>query len=111
MTRPPLSEILESVGSEPAAIRPTKGSTVNGIQTKFYDQGLYRPRDGAMIAGVCAGVGRRFGLSAGMTRVLFILSLIVIPGSQILVYPILWILMPKEGTHVQPPTYGTPPMA
>ena len=85
---------------------------MNGIQTKFYEQGLYRPRDGAVIAGVCAGVGRRFGLGPWATRALFILSLIVIPGSQILVYPILWILMPKESAaQTHQPTYGTPPMA
>jgi phage shock protein PspC (stress-responsive transcriptional regulator) len=29
-------------------------------------------------------------------RILFVVTLIVIPGSQILVYPILWILMPSE---------------
>jgi phage shock protein C len=67
-----------------------------GIQNTFREQGLVRPRNGGIIAGVCAGVGRRFGLSAGVTRLLFIVSLIVIPGSQILIYPILWILMPKE---------------
>lgn len=69
---------------------------MDGIQGKFREQGLVRPRHGGMIAGVCAGVGNRFGLSAGVTRVLFILSLILIPGSQILIYPILWVLMPKE---------------
>jgi phage shock protein C len=84
---------------------------MNGIQTKFYDRGLYRPRDGGIIAGVCAGVGRRFGLSAGVTRILFILSLILLPGSQILIYPLLWILMPKEGASTQTPTFGTPPRA
>ena len=85
---------------------------MNGLQTKFYDQGLYRPRDGsAVIAGVCSGVGRRFGLSAWATRALFILSMIVIPGSQILVYPVLWLLMPKEQARLNPPTYGSPPRA
>jgi len=81
---------------------------MNGIHGKFYEQGLVRPRNGGMIAGVCAGVARRIGLGAGATRVLFIVSMIVIPGSQILVYPLLWILMPKESAH---PTYGSPPMA
>ena len=72
---------------------------MNGIQDKFREQGLVRPQHCGMIAGVCAGVGKRFGLSAGVTRVLFILSLILIPGSQILIYPILWVLMPKESAY------------
>jgi phage shock protein C len=47
---------------------------------------------------VCAGLARRFGLGAWTTRLLFVLVLMVIPGSQILVYPLLWILMPSEET-------------
>lgn len=69
---------------------------MNGIRAKFYAQGLYRPRYEAVIAGVCAGVGRRFGIGPWATRALFIITLIVIPGSQILIYPVLWLLMPSE---------------
>ena len=43
-----------------------------------------------------AGLGRRFGLSPWTARILFIIVLMVIPGSQIIIYPILWILMPSE---------------
>ncbi len=62
----------------------------------FRRQGLVRPREGRMIAGVCAGLGRRFGISPFAARVLFIVILLVLPGSQIVVYPVLWILMPSE---------------
>ena len=78
---------------------------LNGIHDSFRRAGLVRPRREAVIAGVCAGVARRIGLGPVGTRVLFIVTLIVIPGSQILVYPLLWILMPKETAQ---PTYGTP---
>ncbi|WP_433075977.1 PspC domain-containing protein [Dactylosporangium sp. CA-052675] len=59
-------------------------------------QGLVRPMHGRLLGGVCAGLGRRFGLDPWMARLLFVLALLIIPGSQILVYPILWILMPSE---------------
>jgi phage shock protein C len=62
----------------------------------FRRQGLVRPRQGGILGGVCAGLARRFGMSPTMMRILFIVTLIVIPGSQIIVYPILWILMPSE---------------
>jgi phage shock protein C len=62
----------------------------------FRRQGLVRPRQGRVIAGVCAGLGRCFGLSPWTARILFIIVLMVIPGSQIIIYPILWILMPSE---------------
>jgi len=55
---------------------------------------LTRPRQGKVIAGVCAGLAQRFGWSVGLVRLLFVLS-IIIPGSQVLVYIVLWIFMPK----------------
>jgi phage shock protein PspC (stress-responsive transcriptional regulator) len=62
---------------------------------RLAQQGLVRPRRGRIVAGVCAGIARRFGVSATLVRVLFALS-IVLPGPQIVVYLLLWILMPKE---------------
>jgi phage shock protein PspC (stress-responsive transcriptional regulator) len=66
------------------------------VHTAFYRQGLVRPREGRVIAGVCAGLGRRFGIDPWPARLLFVLILMIIPGSQILIYPVLWILMPTE---------------
>jgi phage shock protein C len=62
----------------------------------FRRQGLVRPRQGRILGGVCAGLARRFGMGATTMRILFVVTLIVIPGSQIIVYPLLWILMPSE---------------
>lgn len=66
------------------------------IRSTFADQGLVRPREGRILGGVCAGVGRRFGLTPWISRLLFVLLLMVVPGSQLLIYPVLWILMPAE---------------
>ena len=65
-------------------------------------QGLVRPREGKILGGVCAGLGRRFGLTPWVSRLLFVLILMVVPGSQLLIYPVLWILMPAEETVTYP---------
>ena len=70
---------------------------MNDIHATFAAQGLVRPRDGRVLAGVVAGLGRRFGIDPWPARLLFVLLLMVIPGSQLLIYPVLWILMPAEG--------------
>jgi phage shock protein PspC (stress-responsive transcriptional regulator) len=57
--------------------------------------GLYRPRHGRVIAGVCAGLGRRYGMGAWTVRLLAILSCLL-PGPQFVVYIVLWIMMPSE---------------
>jgi phage shock protein C len=79
---------------------------MNDIHQSFARQGLIRPRDSRLLGGVCAGLGQRFGLTPWTTRILFVLLLMVIPGSQILIYPVLWILMPYEET-VQVPVADT----
>jgi phage shock protein C len=82
---------------------------MNTVHDAMTRQGLSRPTGGRMIAGVCAGLARRFGLDPWVTRLLFVLTLLVIPGSQILIYPVLWLLMPAEKPAFAPAAY--PPAA
>ncbi len=56
---------------------------------------LTRPRRGKIIAGVCAALADRFGIRRFLVRLLFVLS-IVLPGPQVLLYLILWIVFPKQ---------------
>ncbi|HCT81505.1 MAG TPA: PspC domain-containing protein [Micromonosporaceae bacterium] len=56
---------------------------------------LVRPRSGRWIAGVCAGLAHRFGMSPGLMRLLFLLSCLL-PGPQFVIYIVLWIIMPNE---------------
>jgi phage shock protein C len=56
---------------------------------------LSRPRDDRWIAGVCAGLARRFGLSSGAVRLIFVVSCLL-PGPQFVLYLILWAMMPNE---------------
>lgn len=58
-------------------------------------QTLSRPRRGRMIAGVCAGVARRFGWSTTTVRILAVLSCLI-PGPQFIAYIAAWILMPND---------------
>ena len=71
---------------------------MNDIHQRLAQNGLVRPVEARVLAGVCAGLGARFGIAPWPARILFVLLLMVIPGSQILIYPILWILMPSEQT-------------
>ncbi len=48
-----------------------------------------------MIAGVAAGLADRFGMERGMMRLIFLLSLIL-PGPQILIYIVLWVIIPED---------------
>jgi phage shock protein PspC (stress-responsive transcriptional regulator) len=59
--------------------------------------GLQRSRDQRILAGVCGGIAEWLGWSATTVRILFFLVSVLsaaFPG--ILVYLILWILMPER---------------
>jgi phage shock protein PspC (stress-responsive transcriptional regulator) len=56
---------------------------------------LTRPQDQKMIAGVCAGIARRYGWRTSRVRLVFVLSCLL-PGPQFVLYLILWWIMPKQ---------------
>ena len=66
---------------------------------------LFRDEDNRQIAGVCAGLGRYFGLETSLIRIVwFLLGFIGIFSAGIstfmvaMVYVILWIIVPKGRT-------------
>jgi phage shock protein C len=80
---------------------------MESIHAIFRREGLVRAKDGRILGGVIAGLGRRIGIDPWPARLLFVLLLMLIPGSQLLVYPILWILMPQEQEVAPAPATAT----
>ena len=56
---------------------------------------LVRSRTDVIIGGVCAGLGKYLGLDPVLVRIFFVL-LTLVGGSGVLVYFILWMVMPRE---------------
>lgn len=57
---------------------------------------LYKSRTNKKIAGVCGGLGKYFGISAGVIRALFIITLFAGGGTSLLIYLALAIALDKE---------------
>jgi phage shock protein C len=57
---------------------------------------LVRIQGEAKIAGVCAGLGKYFGIDPTILRIIFVLSSFIGVGSPILIYFLLAILMPRR---------------
>ncbi len=49
-----------------------------------------------VIAGVCGGIGHFLKLDSSIVRIIFILSCFILVGLPVLLYFILWIILPKE---------------
>jgi phage shock protein PspC (stress-responsive transcriptional regulator) len=56
---------------------------------------LVRPREGRVIAGVCAALARRYGWSPTVVRLVFLASCLL-PGPQFVLYLVLWAVIPSE---------------
>jgi phage shock protein PspC (stress-responsive transcriptional regulator) len=71
----------------------TNDNSLDGARAWFAEQGLTRPSDGRVIAGVSAAFGRRFGVNPLVARVITVAAAI---GFTPLAYVALWVLMPSE---------------
>jgi len=91
---------------------------------------LRRTTADKIIAGVCGGLGRYFGVDPVLMRVIFAVTVVLTGGLALLAYPVLWFLMPEDrqvagawpaggasaqwqaqtrgGSQYQPPTYQGP---
>lgn len=56
---------------------------------------LMRVEDGKVIAGVCVGLARYLGVDPTVVRIIFVLLALFAAGG-VLLYLILWLLMPME---------------
>jgi phage shock protein C len=76
------------------------GARVAGYPGAPASQNLYRPREGRMIAGVCAGLAVRYGWEVAIVRLVTVLA-IVFTGVPLIAYVIAWVVMPN-GQYMLP---------
>ncbi len=67
-------------------------------QPKSIKKALFRDMDHSVIAGVAAGLAHYLGIDVTLMRLIFIVLLFVTHGSFILIYLLLWIVIPKAKT-------------
>jgi phage shock protein PspC (stress-responsive transcriptional regulator) len=83
------------------------GSFVDGhLMTRTW----YRSREHKRIAGVCAGLAEEFGISVTVLRLAFLLGTLIGGGMGIVVYLVLWVVMPyRESSSPWTPLPPPPP--
>lgn len=57
---------------------------------------LYRSGKEKIIAGVCGGFGEYFRIDPVLIRIIFVISLFASFGTMIIIYIILWIIIPRN---------------
>lgn len=63
---------------------------------------LFRQKEGSVLGGVCTGLSTYFDIDISIIRILFVIAAIT-QGFGILMYLILWIVIPSESSKAQDP--------
>jgi phage shock protein PspC (stress-responsive transcriptional regulator) len=71
----------------------------------------YRSREHRKIAGVCAGLAEEFGISVTVVRLAFLLGTFIGGGMGVIIYLVLWVVMPYRPTGLQLPDARRSPPA
>ena len=102
ITMEDVDKIIEIIGL-PEEFMNEAQTTASGsakYRTQNKTKKLYRDSDNSVISGVCGGLGAYFNVDPVLFRVLFLLALIF-TGAGLLIYVILWIIMPRAETFEQ----------
>jgi phage shock protein PspC (stress-responsive transcriptional regulator) len=91
-------EVIDTLGT-PEDISDDSGTGYERLRTVGYHR-MYRDPDNRIIAGVCSGMAAYWRIEPWVVRVIFII--ISLPGGLgILIYLVLWIVLPEAKTTAQ----------
>ena len=93
----------ESIQPEAIKCRYCGSMLENGFSREWY-----RLREGKMVAGVCAGLAEQFGVSVTALRLALVI-LVVGFGWGLLLYAVLWVIMPYRDAAPEARSSATPP--
>ena len=92
-------EDFMELGEEESEKAPTETVSQEGEQK--IRRRLYRDGDSRVLGGVCSGMAAYFNIDTVMMRVIFFLLFFLIGPFNLLLYFILWIVVPKAKTTAQ----------
>ncbi len=86
----------ESIRAEAIKCRYCGSMVDSGAGLRGLTEQWVRPHQGRSLAGVCIGLAEQFGVSVTILRLAFVLGFVFSGGMFLIVYVILWIIMPSE---------------
>jgi phage shock protein PspC (stress-responsive transcriptional regulator) len=98
-----IEEVIVIMGT-PEAISNDEEEKAKPADKKFFrprSKRLFRDPDDRVLGGVCSGLGSYFNLDPVVIRIIFVLVFFFPIGSSVLIYLILWIVVPKASSTAQ----------
>ena len=92
----------ESIRAEAIKCRYCGSMLDPGARLRGLTEQWSRPTQGRSLAGVCAGLAQQFEVSVTLLRLAFVLGFIFSGGLFLLIYIVLWLIMPNELDRLLP---------
>lgn len=64
-------------------------------EQSFLNKRLHRSHTDKYVAGVLGGIAETYNINSTLVRLLFLASM-MLPGPQILMYLVMWVVMPRD---------------
>lgn len=91
-------EFLKTQLGNPKDFTEDESETAAPISKQSETKRLFRDTNNALVAGVASGLAKYFGIDVLLVRILFIIAVLITFGWGILLYIILWLLVPEAKT-------------
>lgn len=108
VTNEMVDEVIARMGKPEDFMEPGDEDTSEKAQEATPPEGeqkirrrLYRDGESRVLGGVCSGMGAYFNLDVVILRVIFVIAFFLSAGAAMLVYIVLWIVVPKAKTTAQ----------
>ena len=95
-----VEELIETLGT-PENFSEEAGEEEPLAGQKSHKRKLYRDPEQTVIAGVCGGLAAYFSMDPVVIRLIAVLLAMVTSGAGVLVYALLWIIVPKAVSTTQ----------
>jgi phage shock protein PspC (stress-responsive transcriptional regulator) len=96
-----VEEIIRIMGLPEAFDDSKEGEKVKTKISGTRQRKLYRDPDDRVLGGVCSGLGAYFNFDPVIIRLIFVLLVFLGAGSSLIIYLILWIVVPKASNSAQ----------
>jgi len=96
-----VEEIITIMGMPEAFDDTKEGEKVKEKPPRLQGRKLYRDPDDRVLGGVCSGLGAYFNFDPVIIRLIFVLLVFLAAGSSLIIYLILWIVVPKASNTAQ----------
>ena len=96
-----VDEIIKIMGMPEAFDNAKEGEEAKPKSSRSTGRKLYRDPDVRVLGGVCSGLGAYFNFDPVIIRLIFVLLVFLGAGSSLIIYLILWIVVPKATNTAQ----------